>query len=136
MSTTALRRPTRARAAAVAALATASVGAGLAVPAASQAMCNPDPEIACPAHPLPAHTGKVAVAKGWTLGVRAVARPNAKQVRQLANGATVRFVCQKRGPAVNGTFGRSRLWNKLVGGGWVNDSWIYTGSDRRVAPNC
>jgi hypothetical protein len=37
---------------------------------------------------------------------------------------------------VDGTFGRSRLWNKVVGGGWVNDSWIYTGSDRRVAPWC
>jgi hypothetical protein len=136
VSPIALRRPTRGRAAVVAALATASVGTGLAVPAASQAMCNPDPEIACPAQPLPSRTGKVAVAKGWTLGVRAVPRPNARQIRQLANGSTVRFVCQRRGPAVSGTFGRSRLWNKLVGGGWVNDSWIYTGSDRRVAPKC
>jgi hypothetical protein len=135
MSSTTLRRPTRGRAALVAALATTAVGTGLAVPAASQAMCNPDPEIACPAH-LGTRTGQVAVAKGWTLGVRAVPRPNARQIRQLANGSTVRFVCQKRGPAVNGTFGRSRLWNKVLGGGWVNDSWIYTGSDRRVAPWC
>lgn len=135
MSSTTLRRPTRSRAALVAALATTAVGTGLAVPAASQAMCNPDPEIACPAN-LGYKTGQVAVAKGWTLGVRAAPRPNARQTRQLANGSTVRFVCQKRGPAVNGTFGRSRLWNKVVGGGWVNDSWIYTGSDRRVAPAC
>jgi hypothetical protein len=135
MSSIALRRPARGRAALVAALATTAVGTGLAVPAASQAMCNPDPEIACPAN-VQYKTGHVAVAKGWTLGVRAAPRPNARQIRQLQTGSKVRFVCQKRGRAVNGTFGRSRLWNKVVGGGWVNDSWIYTGSDRRVAPKC
>jgi surface antigen len=37
---------------------------------------------------------------------------------------------------MTGRFGTSRLWDKLAKGGFVTDTYIYTGSDGRVAPAC
>ena len=42
----------------------------------------------------------------------------------------------KRGQRVTGTFGTSRLWDKLARGGFVSDAFVHTGSDGRVAPWC
>jgi hypothetical protein len=79
-----------------------------------------------------------------TDGMRVAARMGAKTgaaiVRYFRSGARVRIVCQKRGAQVTGKFGTSRLWDLVdLGNGrgaYVTDTYIYTGSDGRVAPNC
>jgi len=53
----------------------------------------------------------------------------------IADGATVTIKCQKIGQAVSGTYGTSKLWDK-IGAGYVADAYVSTGSDGRVAPDC
>jgi surface antigen len=89
----------------------------------------------CPTGPKTA-PGTVDVAAGWTLTVRAAPSSSAPKVRELQDGAKVQIVCQLRGDQVSGTFGTSRLWNKLIRGGYVSDTYVHTGSDGRVAPTC
>jgi surface antigen len=81
-------------------------------------------------------TGTVTVNAGYTLTVRAAPKSDAEKVRQLANGAKVVIVCQTNGDKVTGKFGTTRIWDQLKGGGYVSDSYIYTGSDGRVAKDC
>ena len=80
--------------------------------------------------------GTVAVNPSTTLGVRHVPRQNAKQYRQLRTGTRVGIICQTTGSRVTGTFGTTRIWNKLVGSGYASDAYIRTGSDKSVAPRC
>ena len=61
---------------------------------------------------------------------------NAAKVRSVADGSQVTIVCQTRGQRVNGRYGSTRIWDKLAGGGFVSDAYIYTGSDGRVARDC
>ena len=82
------------------------------------------------------HHGKVDVAAGNTLAVRKRPRTASKKLRKLKDGADVRIVCQTQGSQVTGTFGTSRLWDKLKKGGYVSDTYVNTGSDGRVAPDC
>ncbi len=89
----------------------------------------------CPSGPSTA-PGRVDVAAGYTLAARRAPRTNARKLRSLADGRRVRIVCQTRGERVTGTFGTSRLWDKLAGGGYVSDTYVYTGADGRVAPEC
>jgi hypothetical protein len=77
-------------------------------------------------------------------GIAVVARMGAKtgatEVRRFRDGDRVRIVCQKRGQRVTGKFGTSRLWDLVdLGNGrgaYVTDTYVHTGSDGRVAPNC
>jgi surface antigen len=89
----------------------------------------------CPQGPKVAH-GTVDVNAGYTLTVRSAPRGSAPKVRKLADGAKVTIVCQTEGERTTGHFGTSRLWDKLIKGGYVSDTYIYTGSDGRVAPEC
>jgi surface antigen len=89
----------------------------------------------CPTGPKTA-PGTVDVNAGWTLTVRNAPAAGAAKVRELQDGAKVQIVCQIRGDQMTGTFGTSRLWDKLAKGGYVSDTYINTGSDGRVAPNC
>jgi len=133
MSATASRTPRRA---AAAFLATAAIGgAALALPSTSGAYCVDDNGDRCPDVTVKAR-GVVSVNPSTTLGVRHVPKQNARQFRQLKNGARVGIICQTTGSKVTGTFGTSRIWNKLSGGGYASDAYIRTGSDKRVAPNC
>src|SRR4051812_17487648 len=59
--------------------------------------------------------GTVDVAAGQTLGVRPRPKQDAKQLRQLEDGAKVVIVCQTWGAPVSGTFGTTRLWDKSRG---------------------
>lgn len=140
--TTTRPRTTARRTALAAAIAVAGLG-GLALPATSGAACptGGDPDIAnCPNNnqtpPSTKARGTVSVNPSTTLGVRYVPVQRSKQFRQLKNGATVRIICQTRGSKVSGTFGTTRIWDKLKGGGYVSDAYVNTGSDRRVAPSC
>src|SRR4051794_20929308 len=54
--------------------------------------------------------GTVDVAAGQTLGVRPRPKQDAKQIRQLTDGAKVVIVCQTFGDQVSGTFGTTGLW--------------------------
>src|SRR5436190_7688027 len=80
--------------------------------------------------------GVVDVNAGYTLTVRRGPHAKAAKVRKLADGAHVRIVCQTDGDQTSGTFGTSTLWDQLKGGGYVSDTYVYTGSDGRVAPEC
>ena len=56
-------------------------------------------------------------------------------VGSVANGAYVAIRCQKHGGSVSGTYGTSTLWDR-IGGGYVSDAYVSTGSDGQVAPTC
>jgi len=80
-------------------------------------------------------TGRVHTA-GADLAVRGGPSSNVRTLGNLHNGATVSIICQTAGTREKGTYGTSRLWDKLATGGYVSDAFIYTGSDGRVAPDC
>ena len=113
-----------------------AVTAALAVPAA-QAMpaCGDVGSPQCPSAVRTAD-GTVNVNAGYTLTVRNGPRSGAAKVRKLKNGARVTIVCQTKGESTTGTYGTSKLWDKLIKGGYVSDTFIFTGSDGRVAPDC
>jgi len=79
--------------------------------------------------------GRVNTA-GAPLTVRAGASTNTAAIGSVADGATVRIVCQKRGESITGTFGTSTLWDKISSGGFISDAFVSTGSDGQVAPTC
>ncbi|UTI62664.1 peptidoglycan DD-metalloendopeptidase family protein [Paraconexibacter antarcticus] len=78
--------------------------------------------------------------RGEPVAARMGARTGAALVRSYRGGDRVRIVCQKRGEQVTGKFGTSRLWDLVdLGNGrgaYVTDTYVYTGSDGRVAPDC
>jgi hypothetical protein len=137
-----LASPTTARRGLATALVLAAAGvATLAAPAVSDARCvveiNGQTQYCDDVKPQRvAATGVVGVNPKTTLGVRYVPVQNSKQWRQLRNGQKVYIVCQTRGSKVSGTYGTTRLWNKLKYGGYVSDAYVFTGKDGRVAPRC
>jgi surface antigen len=119
-------------------LALTAAGLAIAAFAAPTAQAMPtcgDAGSACPQGPKTAN-GTVDVADGYTLTVRSAPRSSANAERKLKDGAAVVIVCQTRGERTTGTFGTSRLWDKLQKGGFVSDTYVSTGSDGRVAPAC
>jgi hypothetical protein len=72
---------------------------------------------------------------GAALTIRAAASTSSAAVGSVADGAYVTITCQKVGQSVTGTYGTSTLWDK-IGGGFVADAYVATGSDGRVAPLC
>jgi surface antigen len=81
-------------------------------------------------------TGVVKVNKGYTLSVRSAPQANAPVVRELPRNHKVRIACQTTGDQMTGRFGTSNVWDKLAKGGYVTDTYVYTGSDGRVAEAC
>jgi surface antigen/uncharacterized protein YraI len=81
-------------------------------------------------------TGVVKVNKGYTLSVRSAPQADAPVIRKLPRNHKVRIVCQTAGSTMTGRFGTSNVWDKLAKGGYVTDTYVYTGSDGRVAPAC
>ncbi|NVB78910.1 MAG: peptidoglycan DD-metalloendopeptidase family protein [Kofleriaceae bacterium] len=79
-------------------------------------------------------TGRVNTA-GAPLTIRAGASTSTAAVGSVADGATVRITCQKRGQSITGTYGTSTLWDK-IGAGYIADAYVSTGSDGQVAPTC
>ena len=72
---------------------------------------------------------------GAPLTVRAGASTSTAAVGSVADGATVTITCQKHGQTITGTYGTTSLWDK-IGGGYVADAYVSTGSDGQVAPTC
>jgi uncharacterized protein YraI len=72
---------------------------------------------------------------GASLTVRQGASTATEAIGSIADGANVTIVCQQVGQSVTGTYGTSKLWDK-IGAGFVADAYVTTGSDGRVAPDC
>jgi hypothetical protein len=72
---------------------------------------------------------------GAPLTIRAGAASSTAAVGSVADGAFITITCQKVGQSVTGTYGTTRLWDK-IGAGYVSDAYVSTGSDGRVAPDC
>jgi hypothetical protein len=75
------------------------------------------------------------VTSGLPLTVRTGPGTNYRAVGSLSNGTHVTIRCQKYGQQISGTYGTTRLWDK-IGSGYISDAYVYTGSDGRVAPRC
>ncbi|MFF1606662.1 hypothetical protein ACFVYA_02690 [Amycolatopsis sp. NPDC058278] len=74
---------------------------------------------------------------GDPLNVRRAPTAAATAVKTVANGAAVTIDCQAIGPSVTGTYGTSTLWDYVPAlGGYISDSYVYTGKDERIAPDC
>ena len=72
---------------------------------------------------------------GAPLTIRKGASTATAAVGSVADGASVTISCQQVGQSVSGTYGTSKLWDK-IGAGFVADAYVSTGSDGRVAPDC
>ena len=79
--------------------------------------------------------GTVHTKSGGPLTIRSAPSTTAKAVGSLKSGAKITIVCQTTGQAVTGKYGRSTIWDK-VAQGYISDAYVYTGSDKRVAPTC
>ncbi|WP_406832584.1 NlpC/P60 family protein [Pedococcus sp. KACC 23699] len=80
-------------------------------------------------------TGQVNTT-GAALKVRSAPTTASSVVGTRADGARVTIVCQTYGQTVSGTYGTSKVWDKIKSGGYVSDAFIKTGSDGLVAPLC
>lgn len=60
------------------------------------------------------------------------------KIDQISAGASVTLECYSYGSQVQGPYGTTNLWYKLKGydNGWINDGYIYTGSDEPVTGKC
>lgn len=83
-----------------------------------------------------AASGTVITGAGYTLTIRSAPNSSASGVGTLRNGDRVQIECQTEGSAVTGDYGRTTIWDRIPGRGYVSDAWIYTGSNGRVAPEC
>ena len=85
-----------------------------------------------------AASGRVNTQSGANLNVRSGPSTNYSIVGSLADGASVTIYCQVVGQSITGTYGTSRLWNKISSSynRYIPDAYTYTGSDGRVAPDC
>lgn len=89
------------------------------------------------ASPALANVNGTVKTSGPALNVRSAPSTSATVVTSVANGATVSMDCQTYGSSVTGTYGTSTVWDHLPAqGGYVSDTYIYTGSDGLVAPLC
>jgi len=105
---------------------------------------QPTPTPQHPGVPLPnsgfRRTATIRTDNGLPVHARRAPRPSAASVRTFSNGNRVKIVCQTTGARVTGKYGTSRLWDLIdLGNGrgaYVTDTYVYTGSDGRVAPAC
>ena len=73
---------------------------------------------------------------GAALKVRSAPTTASSVVGTRADGAKITITCQTYGEKVSGTYGTSKVWDKLKAGGYVSDTFVKTGSDGLVAPLC
>lgn len=80
-------------------------------------------------------TGVVNTA-GAPLNVRSGPGTGYDVVGSVNAGATVTIQCQMPGTTVTGTYGTSKIWDKIGSGRYIADAYVRTGSDGYVAPRC
>lgn len=76
------------------------------------------------------------VAPGYRVNVRSGPNTNSQVVKVLAYNARVPIRCQRRGESVRGPYGVSDIWDSIAPGQYISDTFVRTGSDGFVAPNC
>ncbi|MGA6166196.1 hypothetical protein [Amycolatopsis magusensis] len=81
----------------------------------------------------PSGTVKTA---GDPMNVRASGSTTAAIKGLAANNAKVLIECYVAGETVTGTYGTSNIWNRIGPGHYISDTYVYTGSDNPVAPQC
>ncbi|KAG0195920.1 hypothetical protein BGX28_000361 [Mortierella sp. GBA30] len=81
-----------------------------------------------------AASGTVRTA-GDPLNVHSGPSTSSPVVGSIQNGATVNIDCTATGTTVTGKYGTSSIWDH-VPGGYVTDTYVYTGSSGAVAPPC
>lgn len=113
----------------------AAAGAAF-LPATASAMPYCGADLPCPTGDKVAFVGTFAGTKDTRLAIHAGPRTKAKVVRHVRGGNKALIVCQARGGVASGPYGRNRIWDKLLHGGYISDTQVYTGSDGRVAPPC
>lgn len=84
-----------------------------------------------------AASGTVHTDSGVSVTVRSGPHTSDSAVGSVANGATISIDCQTYGSTVTGKYGTSNVWDHVPAkGGYVTDTYVYTGSDGLVAPLC
>ncbi|MGO4262284.1 SpoIID/LytB domain-containing protein [Lysobacter sp. TAB13] len=73
---------------------------------------------------------------GTPLNVRSGPGTSYSVVDTLADNTSVTIQCQTNGTSVTGTYGTSKIWNRIGSGRFIPDAYTYTGSDTSVAPAC
>jgi uncharacterized protein YraI len=82
-------------------------------------------------------TGTVHTDSGVALTVRSGPHVSSTAVGSVADGASISIDCQTYGDTVTGKYGTSNIWDHVPAkGGYVTDTYVYTGSDTLVAPLC
>jgi hypothetical protein len=84
-----------------------------------------------------AATGTVRTS-GTALNIRSGPGTGYGSVGSVANGSKVSIFCQATGTQVTGTYGTTKIWDKIssTSAQYVSDAYVYTGSDGQVAPWC
>jgi uncharacterized protein YraI len=89
------------------------------------------------ATPALAATGTVHTDSGVAVTVRSTPSTSGTPVGSVADGTSVTIDCQATGDTVTGKYGTSDIWDHVPAtGGYVSDTYVYTGTDGRVAPDC
>ncbi|KAF9980933.1 hypothetical protein BGZ75_007810 [Mortierella antarctica] len=81
-----------------------------------------------------AATGTVHTA-GDPLNIHSGPSTTSPVVGSIKNGASVNIDCTATGTSVTGKYGTSSVWDH-VPGGYVTDTYVYTGTDGAAAPAC
>jgi uncharacterized protein YraI len=84
-----------------------------------------------------AATGTVNTSTGVAVNVHSGPSVSSGVVNSVASGTSVTIDCQTTGDSVTGLYGTSTLWDHLPAqGGYMSDTYVYTGSSGQVAPTC
>jgi LasA protease len=81
-------------------------------------------------------TGTVDAGANSTVNLRSGPGLDHGVTGTVADGAVVSIQCTARGGTVQGNWGATDLWNRLVDGDWISDGFVDTGSNEPVAPAC
>ncbi len=84
-----------------------------------------------------ASAGGTVNTSGPSLTVRSTPHVSGTGVGSVADGASITIDCQTYGDTVSGTYGTTNIWDHIPAkGGYVSDTYVYTGSDTLIAPLC
>lgn len=89
------------------------------------------------AGPASAATATVNTDSGASVIVHSGSNTSSANIGSVADGASISIDCQTYGETVTGKYGTSNIWDHIPAkGGYVTDTYVYTGSDGLVAPLC
>ncbi|QDQ28057.1 M23 family metallopeptidase [Chitinimonas arctica] len=88
----------------------------------------------------PPQTGKTVTVKtpeaNRLANLRSAPKLSASILGTARNGDRIQIVCHAYGDWVDGTWGRTQLWNRLAAGSWISDGLVDTGSNQPIVPLC